>query len=87
VGDIIVDYKNENMMAWRKDKPLVTVPDSICWLRTDGEPLTNADVEEGMDVAVIGKKAHEKWATLEGFKVFTHVLESIGYKGGYVPIK
>lgn len=86
VEDIIVDYKNENMMAWRKDKPLVTVPDSICWLRTDGEPLTNADVAEGMDVAVIGKKAHEKWRTPEGFKVFEHVLESIGYKGGYVPV-
>lgn len=86
VEDIIVDYKNENMMAWRKDKPLVTVPDSICWLRTDGEPLTNADVAEGMDVAVIGKKAHEKWRTPEGFKVFKHVLESIGYKGGYVPV-
>lgn len=86
VRDIIVDYKNENMMAWRKDKPFVTVPDSICWLRADGEPLTNADVEEGMDVAVIGRKAYEKWRTPEGFKVFTHVLESIGYKGGYVPI-
>jgi hypothetical protein len=86
VGDIIVDYKNENMMAWRKDVPLVTAPDSICWLRTDGEPLTNADIEEGMDVAVIGRKAHEKWRTPEGFKVFKHVLESIGYKGGYVSI-
>ncbi len=87
VEDIIIDYKNENMIAWRKDKPIVMVPDSICWLTTDGEPLTNADIKEGLEVAVIGRKAHEKWRTPEGFKVFTHVLESIGYKAGYIPMR
>lgn len=87
VGDVIVDYKNENMMAWENNQPLVTVPDSICWLRLDGEPLTNADIEEGMEVAVIGKKAYPKWIELNGFKLFKHVLESIGYTGGYVPLK
>lgn len=87
VGDIIVDYKNENMMAWKNNEPLVTVPDSICWLGMDGESLTNADIEEGMEVAVIGKKAYPKWVALNGFKLFKHVLESIGYTGGYVPLK
>jgi len=60
------------------------VPDSICWLTTDGEPLTNADVKEGLEVAAIGKRAHEKWKTPQGFKLFSHILESIGYKGGYI---
>jgi len=87
IEDIIVDYKNENMIAWKGNKPIVMVPDLICWLKTDGEPLTNADIKEGMEVVVIGKKAHKKWRTPEGFKVFTHVLESIGYKGEYIPIE
>lgn len=82
--DIIVDYKNENMIAWRGGKPIIMVPDSICWLTTDGEPLTNADVKEGLEVAAIGKRAHEKWKTTQGFKLFGHILESIGYKGGYI---
>lgn len=87
VEDIIVDYKNENMIAWKGNKPIAMVPDLICWLKTDGEPLTNADIKEGMEVVVIGTKAHKKWRTPAGFKVFTHVLESIGYTGEYIPIE
>jgi len=82
--DIIVDYKNENMIAWRDGKPIIMVPDLICWLTTDGEPLSNADIEEGLEVAAIGKRAHEKWKVPQGFKLFSHILESIGYKGGYI---
>ncbi len=85
VEDIIVDYKNENLIVWRKGNPIIMVPDLICWLTADGEPLTNADVKEDLEVAVIGKRAHEKWKTPEGFKVFAHILESIGYKGEYIP--
>lgn len=82
--DIIVDYKNENMIAWRGGKPIVMVPDLICWLTTDGEPLTNADIKEGLEVVAIAKRAHEKWKTPQGFKLFAHILESIGYKGEYI---
>jgi DUF917 family protein len=82
--DIIVDYKNENIIAWRDGKPIIMVPDLICWLTTDGEPLSNADIEEGLEVAAIGKRAHEKWKVPQGFKLFYHILESIGYKGGYI---
>ena len=82
--DIIVDYKNENIIAWRGGKPIIMVPDLICWLTTDGEPLTNADIKEGLEVAAIGKRAHEKWKTPQGFKLFGHILESVGYKGGYI---
>lgn len=87
VEDIIVDYKNENMIAWMKDKPIAMMPDSICWLTTDGEPLTNADVKEGLEVAVLGKKAHEKWRVPGGFDVFRHVLKLLGYEGEYKPIE
>lgn len=87
VEDVVVDYKNENMVAWKEGKPLTMVPDSICWLTTDGKPLTNVDIKEGLDVAVIGKKAHEKWRVPEGFEVFRHILKLLGYEGEYKPIE
>ncbi|MEM0134382.1 MAG: DUF917 domain-containing protein [Thermoplasmatales archaeon] len=87
IGDIIVDYKNENMIAWKNGQPIAMVPDSICWLTTDGTPLTNADIKEGMDVAVIGKKAHPKFRTEEAYKTFQHVLETLGYKGEFKRIE
>ena len=87
VEDVIVDYKNENMMAWKEGKPLVMVPDSICWLGLDGKPLTNVDVKEGLEVAVIGKRAHEKWRVPKGFEVFKHILKLLGYEGEYKPIE
>jgi DUF917 family protein len=82
-----VDYKNENMLAWRDDKLVAMVPDGICYITSDGVPLTNADVEEGMDVAVIGTRAPDQWRVPAGFEVFRKVLESIGYKGGYEKIE
>jgi len=87
VDDVIVDFKNENMIAWKNNKPIAMVPDSICWITTDGIPLTNADIKEGMEVAVIGKKAHPKFRDEKVYSMFTHILESIGYTGEFKPIE
>ncbi|MEM2910211.1 MAG: DUF917 domain-containing protein [Nitrososphaerota archaeon] len=87
VADIRVDYKNENMIAWRAGKPIAISPDLICWMTTDGRPLTNADIKEGLEVAVIGIKAHERWRTPEGLAVFRPVLAELGYTGEYIPIE
>lgn len=87
VNDIIVDFKNENMIAWKNGKPIAMVPDSICWITLDGIPLTNADIKEGLEVAVIGKKAHPKFRDDKVFSTFSHILESLGYKGGFKPIE
>jgi DUF917 family protein len=87
VADVRVDYKNENMMAWRAGKPVVISPDLTCWMTTDGKPLTNADLKTGMEVAVIGIKAHERWRTTEGLAVYKPVLAELGYTGKYVPVE
>jgi DUF917 family protein len=87
VKDVVVDYKNENIIVWKNDKPVAMVPDLICWLTTDGEPLTNADVKEGLEVAIIGAKANEKWRVASGFELFKHVLKLIGYDGKYRAIE
>ena len=84
-----VDFKNENMIAWRSPgEPAAMVPDLICWLTADGTPLTNADIAEGMKLAAIGVPASERWRKHpKGFDVWRHILEPIGYKGGYVPLE
>lgn len=86
---IMIDFKNENMIAWSGDgEPLVMVPDLICLMRVSGEPLTNADTEVGMEIAVIAAPAPEKWkASPRGFEVWRHILEKMGYTGSYRPIK
>jgi len=82
-----VDFKNESMIAWRDDQPIAMVPDMICCMTVDGRPLTNVDMEEGLAVAFIGLRAPDKWRTPQATRVFAHVLEKIGYTGGYVPIE
>jgi DUF917 family protein len=82
-----VDYKNENMLAWSNDKLVAVVPDNICYISTAGQPLTNADIEEGMDIAVIGTRAPDRWRVTKGFEVFRKVLEAMGYTEGYKKIE
>lgn len=82
-----VDYKNENIIAWDGNKPKVISPDLICWLSVDGRPLTNADIRTGMEVAVIGIKAHKSWRTPEGLAAYRPVLEELKYTKEYRPIE
>jgi DUF917 family protein len=82
-----VDFKNESMLARRGGSPVAMVPDLICCLDTGGQALTNADMQEGLEVAFVGLPADPKWRTPQATQVFSHVLEALGYGGGYVPIE
>jgi hypothetical protein len=84
---IVVEYMYENIIAWKGNKPIAMFPDLMCWLGLDGRPLTNADLKEGMEVALIGKKAHEKWRTIEGLILSTSYLKILGCKEEYKPIE
>ncbi|RLI34632.1 hypothetical protein DRO53_03125 [Candidatus Bathyarchaeota archaeon] len=86
---LTVEFKNENMVVWSGEgEALATVPDLICTMTLNGTPLTNADMEVGMEIAVIAASASEKWRKHpEGFKVWKHILEKMGYTGDYVPVK
>ncbi len=82
-----VTTKNENMIAWRGDRPAAIVPDLICYLDDSGQPLTNADLREGMSVNVLGIKSNPKWRNPEAYGVFANALSQLGYEGEYVPIE
>lgn len=84
---LIVDFKNENMIALRAEgEPVVMVPDLIALITTDGNPLTNADTKEGMKISVVAMPASEKWRkNPKFFEPWRPILERIGYRGNYVP--
>ena len=82
---LVIDSKNENIIAWQDEKPVVMVPDLITMMTTEGEPLSNADTKEGMEIAIIGIKAPEPWTrTPDGFNCWRHMLEGLGYKESFV---
>ncbi len=82
-----IAFKNENLVAWNeKGEALVISPDLPCIIGAAGEPLTTADLEEGMELAAIAVKCHPRWRTPAGIAVFRDVLEAVGYTGEYVPL-
>ncbi|MBI2848132.1 MAG: DUF917 domain-containing protein [Chloroflexi bacterium] len=82
---MVLDSKNENMIAWDDGSPIATVPDIITTMTVSGEPFTNADAKEGMEIVVIGIPAPEPYVrTQEGLKVWEDIFTRIGYRGSYV---
>jgi len=86
---LTIDFKNENMIAWKAEgEPVAMVPDKICLMTLDGDPVTNADTKVGMKIAVLGFKASERWRKHpKGFDVWRHILEKMGYTKDYIPIE
>lgn len=63
-------FKNENLVAWLDDEPLVTSPDLIMILNeASGEPYTNAGLDAGHQVAVIGSIAPAQYRTEAGLRM------------------
>ncbi|MDR1134667.1 MAG: DUF917 domain-containing protein [Clostridiales Family XIII bacterium] len=80
-GRYTVHFKNENMVAYDpKARPIVTVPETIAMIDLDKyEPLTNADVAEGMNISVAAIPAQEPWWRIpEGFGCWKEILEKMG---------
>ena len=47
-----IQFKNENLIACRNDKTDVTVPDLICMVDKNGNPMTNPDFSPGDEMNV-----------------------------------
>jgi hypothetical protein len=84
---IRVMFKNENMIAFRKERLVAVVPDLICSIDEKGNPLTNADIEEGMEIIYLGFAAHPAFRSPEVFGLFGDILKLLGYQNGFVPIE
>lgn len=83
-------YKNEYLITWVNDKIYATCPDSITIVSSStGEGLTgwtpNLKKQFGMDVDVLGFKAHDLWRTERGIDLFGP--KHFGYNIKYVPVE
>lgn len=77
--------KNEHIMAWLDDKPIVMPPDLIIFVLDNGEPVTNTDLSEGVKVNVIAAKAPDIWRTPKGLELFGP--RHFGFDYDYVPVE
>jgi uncharacterized protein len=78
--------KNEHHVLWVDGEPLVTSPDIIAVLaRPAGRPLTNAEIQPGLEVAVIGAPPLDpRWRTPEGIDLFGP--PAFGFTFDYRPV-
>ncbi len=77
--------KNEHIMAWLNNEPLIMPPDLIIFLRPNGEPVTNTELRVGDEVYVLAAKAPDIWRSEEGLKYFGPKHFGLNYE--YVPVE
>ena len=78
--------KNENHVTYLDEKGFVTSPDLITIIDArNGEPYTNTLLEEGMEVAVLGGPAEEKYRSARGLALLGP--RYFGFDMDYVPIE
>jgi DUF917 family protein len=83
-------YKNEFLIAWRNNTPVVTCPDSLCILDAEtGRGMSNwvEDLKAftGRRVVVVGVPAAKIWMTKRGLEIFGP--RHLGFDFDYTPIK
>jgi DUF917 family protein len=76
--------KNEHIMAFLNDKPIVMPPDLIIVMDSNG-PVTNDKVKVGEEVAVIGAPAPGIWRGEKGLELFGP--RHFGFNFEYVPVE
>ncbi|MBI5619547.1 DUF917 domain-containing protein [Candidatus Gottesmanbacteria bacterium] len=69
-GKCRIFTKNENMIFWMNDKPILTCPDLIILLDENDRPLFNQSICIGKTVSVVGMPAASLWRTTKGKKLF-----------------
>ena len=76
--------KNEHIMAFLNDKPIVMPPDLIIVMDSNG-PVTNDKIKVGEEVAVIGAPAPRIWRSEKGLELFGP--KHFGFDFEYVPVE
>lgn len=81
--DYKIDFQNENIASYRNGQLDVTVPDLICMIDGEGDPMTIPDFGVGAEMNVIALPAPEIWTTEEGLEIFGP--RHFGIDTDYVP--
>ncbi|MCB9240921.1 MAG: DUF917 domain-containing protein [Flavobacteriales bacterium] len=75
--------QNENLIMFSSEEggPVSTAPDSINYLYTDGNPVTNSSIKAGDEIFVVEVKAQPELETDLIQDGFAELLNNIGYYG------
>ncbi len=65
-----IKFKNENIASYRNGKIDVTVPDLICMIDKEGNPMTTPDFSIGDEMTVFALPAPQMWKCREGLEIF-----------------
>ena len=80
-----IRFQNENLIAWRDEELLVSVPDLIVLVEADtGQPITTEDIRYGNRVSVLGLPCDGRWRTAAGLDIAGP--RAFGYDVDYVPV-
>ncbi|MEU7481809.1 DUF917 domain-containing protein [Lentzea sp. NPDC042327] len=77
-------FQNEHLVATLDDVVVASVPDLICVLEADGEPVPGERLRYGQRVVVVGAPCHPRWRTPEGLALVGP--SAFGYPHGYEPL-
>lgn len=85
-GKACVYAKNENLILWMDEKPVLTCPDLIILLDENDRPLFNQSLRVGKLVTVIGMPAVPLWRTTKGKKLFCPKLFEYSFQPVLLPV-
>ncbi|EUB36002.1 MULTISPECIES: DUF917 domain-containing protein [Fusobacterium] len=77
-------FKNENIVAYRNEKLDASVPDLICMIDKNGEPITTPNFKNKMVMIILGLPSPEIWKTSKGLEIFGP--KSFGFNFEYLPL-
>jgi len=66
--------KNENLIFWINNKPVLTCPDLIILLNKKNQPIYNLNLKKNLIVKVVGFPAQPLWQTKKGLNLFNPKL-------------
>lgn len=83
---LLLDYKNEHLVAKRDGKVIATCPDLITMIdKLTADGINNPDFVEGQEVVILGFRCDPIWRTESGLDVFSP--RYFGYDEDYIPIE
>lgn len=88
-GRAVVVGQNENLLTWVDDDPApaVTAPDLLCYLGTDGQPFSNADLgpvqQAHTEIALIAAPTPPLGRSPAVVAAYVNLYRKLGYGGGY----
>lgn len=85
-SNLIVEFQNENLVAFRNGRLIASVPDLITMLEADsGEPITTEQLRYGQRAVAIGMPCDGRWRTDAGLELVGP--RYFGYDVDYVPVE